>query len=205
MTNFPKLAADAGRIAANPDVSPGQLKMALFAVPHERSSETAVVLAASTCSPGWKRQHVDIHHAGRIQTVQTPRRKSVLGRAASVLGAEAGATVEVLLYDAEQWLVSCCDRDLELGDNLALLGREVIQFGEATSLGEGRFRLGCLLRGRVGTDAAISGHEEDEPFALIERSALQPIVLPVLGPGSPVRAVAQNGSAEFSLMIRSKR
>jgi hypothetical protein len=57
----------------------------------------------------------------------------------------------------------------------------------------------------VGTQDAIPGHEADEPFALVAREAFQPIILPVLVPGSPVRAVAQNGSAEFSLMIRSKR
>jgi hypothetical protein len=57
----------------------------------------------------------------------------------------------------------------------------------------------------VGTQDAISGHEANEPFALIDRDALQPINLPVLVPGSPVRAVGQNASAEFSLMIRSKR
>ena len=88
---------------------------------------------------------------------------------------------------------------------MGLLGRELIQFGEATSLGGGRFRLSRLLRGRVGTQDAIPGHEANEPFALIDRDALQPIILPVLVPGLPVRAVAQNGSAEFSLMIRSKR
>lgn len=202
MTNFPSLPADSGRIAANPDVSPGQLKLALFAVRDERSSEGTIVLAASTSNPGWKRQYVEIHHAARVQIVSTPRRKSVLGHAATVLGTEKDAIVEIVLQDSEQWLVSCSDEDFEFGDNLAALGGEVIQFGEAISLGRGRFRLSRLRRGKAGTKAA--SHQKDEPFVLIERSALQPITLPVSVPGSPVRAVAQNCPAECSLMLGPK-
>jgi hypothetical protein len=200
MRSYPRLAADAGRIVANPDVAAGELKMALFEVPEEFSGEPGVVLAASTSSPGWRRQHVEIHHAGRVHMVQTPRRKSVLGCATAALGAaQPDALAEVLLYDTEQWLVSCADDDLELGDNLAVLGKEVIQFGEATSLGGGRFRLGRLRRGQAGTKGAA--HAKGEPFALIERGGLQLITLPAWSPGSPVRAAAQNGSAECSLTL----
>jgi hypothetical protein len=199
---YPKLAADAGRIATNPDEPAGELKIALFNVPHEPSSEGSVVLAASTSSPGWKRQYVEVHHAGRMQIAPTPRRKSVLGRSATAIGTESEATVEVVLHDPDQWLVSCSDEDLELGDNLAALGTEIIQFGDATPLGGGRFRLRRLHRGRTGTAAA--SHRKDEPFVLIERSGLQPITLPVVVPGSVVRAVAQNGSAECSIKLASK-
>lgn len=75
-----------------------------------------------------------------------------------------------------------------------------IQFGEATPLGEGRFRLGRLLRGQAGTQGAISEHKKGEPFALIERNGLQPISLPIWSPGSAVRASAQNGYEECSLI-----
>jgi hypothetical protein len=175
--------------------------MALFEVPENFSGEGTVVLAASTSSSGWNRQYVEVHHAGRVQTVPTPRRKSVLGSTAAVLGAES-RTTEVVLYDAEQWLISCSDADLDLGDNLAVLGKEIFQFGEATSLGGGRFRLGRLRRGQAGTESAA--HPKGEPFALIERSALQPITLPILVPGSPVHAAAQNGSAECSVTLASR-
>jgi hypothetical protein len=69
-------------------------------------------------------------------------------------------------------------------------------------LGRGRFRLGRLRRGQAGTDTAA--HSKGEPFALIERSALQPIILPILVPGSPVRAAALNGSAECSVTLASR-
>lgn len=197
MRSYPRLAADPGRIVANPDIPAGDLKMALFEVPEEVPGKPVVALAASWSSPGWRRQYVEIHHAGRIQMVQTSRRKSILGVAATMLGREAAAAVEVVLYDAEQWLTSCAEDGLELGDNLAVLGKEVIQFGEATSLGGGRFRLGRLRRGQAGTKGI--GHEKGEPFALIEHGRLQPITLPICWLGSEVRAVALNGSAECSL------
>jgi hypothetical protein len=67
-------------------------------------------------------------------------------------------------------------------------------------LGEGRFRLGRLLRGQVGTQGAISSHDKGEPFALIERSGLEPISLPIWSPGSAVRAFAWNGYEQCSLI-----
>jgi len=77
-----------------------------------------------------------------------------------------------------------------------------MQFGEATSLGGGRFRLGRLRRGQAGTKGIA--HEKGEPFALIERSRLQPINLPICSSGSEVRAMALNGSADCSLALSPK-
>lgn len=54
------------------------------------------------------------------------------------------------------------------GANLAVLGDELIQFGEVEALGPGRFRLSRLLRGRRGTEWASDGHSAGEAFVLIE-------------------------------------
>ena len=204
VTSAPRLAADPGRIVANRDVPAGELKMALFNVPGELSDGPTMVLAASTPSPGWRRQYVEISHGGRAQLVRTALRKSILGRAATVLDRGNGGSIEIRLYDPDQWLVSCSDQDLELGDNLAALGNEIIQFGQATPLGAGRFRLARLLRGRKGTEGAMMTHVEDEAFVLIERDAVVPISLPAWLPGSPVRASALNGTAQCSLIPVSK-
>jgi hypothetical protein len=104
---------------------------------------------------------------------------------------------EVLLHDRDQWLTSCGDDALQVGENLAAIGNEVVQFGEATSLGNGRFRLGRLLRGRAGTTSMT--HSKGEPFVLLERGAVQPIILPVWRRGSAVWASAQDGSARCTL------
>jgi hypothetical protein len=66
------------------------------------------------------------------------------------------------------WLESRSDAALAGGANLAALGEELIQFGRAEPLGDRRFRLSRLLRGRRGTEWAVSSHAPGEAFALLE-------------------------------------
>ena len=70
-----------------------------------------------------------------------------------------------------------CARALKIGAS------DGIQFGRATPLGEGRFRLERLVRGRGATEWAASLHQAGELFALIEPETLQSVPLPpwVLG------------------------
>lgn len=199
MTDYPRLAADPGRIVPNPDIPAGELKIALFDAPENSFSEPTVLLAASTSGAGWKRQYVEISHGGRVQLVRTAPCKATLGHAATALGAaDTDGSVEVVLHDSDQWLVSCSDADLAQGDNRAVLGNEVIQFAVVTPLEAGRFRLARLLRGRH--ESAIAKHSKGELFVLIERDAFQPITLPVWIPGAAVHASATNGAAHCSLI-----
>lgn len=64
------------------------------------------------------------------------------------------------------------------GANLALLGDELIQFGDAEALGGRRFRLRRLLRGRRGTEWAAGRHLAGEGFLLIEARSLAPVEPP---------------------------
>jgi hypothetical protein len=133
--------------------------------------------------------------------VRTAGRKSVLGSAATILASgdpssiDTANSVEVVLIDAEQWLTSCDDDALAAGTNLAVIGQELIQFGAVTPLGDGRFHLARLLRGRMGTESAISGHSLDEIFCLIEPGSLQPIALPALSAGVEVTAQVPGGDS----------
>jgi hypothetical protein len=111
----------------------------------------------------------------------------------------AEETIEVALHDAEQWLTCCSDGDLELGDNVAMLGAEVIQFGHATSLGQGRFRLGRLVRGRAGTE--ITNHSAGEPFVMLDLAALEPIRLPAWIANEQVSASTLDGAATCSVQL----
>jgi hypothetical protein len=198
--HFPKVAADPGRIAPNSDIAMGPLKLALFEVPEQRRRPDGprLMLAASTSAPGWARSRVEIGFAGRRYAARTPARKSVLGVLIGSVG-PGEDTIEVALHDAEQWLICCADGDLELGDNVAMLGAEVIQFGHATSLGQGRFRLGRLLRGRTGTE--ITNHSDGEPFVMLDLAALEPIRLPAWIPNEPVSASTLDGAAECSVQL----
>lgn len=53
------------------------------------------------------------------------------------------------------------------GGNMALLGGELLQFRTATLVDAGRYQLTGLLRGRRGTEAAMSAHAVGERFVLL--------------------------------------
>ncbi len=66
-------------------------------------------------------------------------------------------------------LVSSSPENLSLGANLALVGDELLQFASAVPLGQGRWQLRGLLRGRAGTESGIATHAVGEPFVLLDR------------------------------------
>jgi hypothetical protein len=131
---------------------------------------------------------------------QTANRKSVMGGALTALApadpylVDDVNTVDVELVDEQQWMTSCDDAALADGSNLAVLGGELIQFGQATPLGEGRFRLSHLLRARGGTEWASHTHAVDELFCLMDSSSLRSIALPIWLRGSMVTVAAGNGA-----------
>jgi hypothetical protein len=90
------------------------------------------------------------------------------------------------------------------GANLALIGDELIQFADVTPLGGGRFSLARLLRGRVGTEAAIPDHVIGEVFCVIDAGSLQTVPLPISSIGTEVTAqVAGGGSASLTVRPRA--
>ena len=104
---------------------------------------------------------------------------------------DLASTVEVELLSEEMELLSASDHALVNGANLALVGDELIQFGDAELIGAGKYRLSRLMRGRRGTEWAASAHQIGEHFALIETASALPVMLPPgFGPGGMVRLLA---------------
>jgi hypothetical protein len=196
MRRFPKLAADPGRVLRSPDNSVGEVKLALFRAPEDFAARATILLAASSVGPGWKPQTLEISQGARQQFVRTGASKSILGETRSPIRA-AQTAVEVDLYDAGQWLVNCSEEDLAVGENMAFLGNEVIQFGRAMSLGGGRFRLSGLLRARKGTQ--LADHPGGEAFALIVPGTLQAIPVRLWSDAHPVKACTRDGGAKYTL------
>ena len=197
-----ELAADPGRIVDNPDLTTGPVSLALIDVPNVMGTPAegpVVLLAASSAGPGWKRGPVELSFGGQIISAQTTRAKSVLGNAVAALAASEADliderdSVDVQMIDADQWLTSCDDDALAAGANLAVLGSELIQFGVAFTLGDGRFRLSRLLRGRGGTEWACSGHAAGETFCLLSPGTVQPLTLPIWSVGTTIDASATSG------------
>lgn len=202
-TGATPIQADGGRIAANPDVVSGPVTLVLLDTPGAlafSSSEPTVLLAASTPTDGWQRRSVQIGSGRSAISVETARSKSVLGNSLTILG--TGTTdliddensVDVELLDADQWLTSCDDEALAAGENLAVLGEELLQFGRATPLGGGRFRLSHLLRGRGGTEWACGSHGSTDQFCLIQVERLQAVTLPGWNIGAVISASIADGA-----------
>lgn len=104
---------------------------------------------------------------------------------------DLGSTVEVELLHEEMELEARGEDALVAGANLALIGKELVQFGAAERLGPRRFRLSRLLRGRRGTEWAAGAHQIGEDFALIEAASIRAIELPAgAAAGTPVMLLA---------------
>jgi hypothetical protein len=201
------IAAESGRIVPNTDVVEGDAVLALFDIPDVLqlgSTGPVLMLAASRASPGWKSRNAEIAAGAQVLQAQTARRKTVLGAATSVLGLgdpyliNAEGSLDVQLVDPEQWLTSCDDEALIDGSNLAVLGSEVLQFCNVEPLGQGKFRLTRMLRGRAGTEWAMNDHAIGEPFALIERGTLTSVAIPPWVTGANVSATIHNLSGDLS-------
>jgi hypothetical protein len=180
--------AEAGRALPANDTIISDVTLALVELPNVMGSSSlnpTVHLAATAAASGWKRLPTQITCAGFSIGSRTAYRKAVMGHAVTALtefaefpSIDTSGSVEVEIIDPSQWLLSCDDEALDAGANLALIGDELIQFGNAEPIGPARFRLTRFLRGRFATDWAINSHVSGELFLVIDPSALQPIRLP---------------------------
>lgn len=198
------LVGEPGRIVVNSDIIEAPTSLALFEAPNIGDSQAAgptVLIAASSSSTGWSLRPLTVSSSGQSFLTQTAARKSIFGRSLSVLSDSASEliddsnSVDVELVDQQQWLTSCDDDAFADGLNLALLGGELVQFGEVSALGNGQFRLRHLLRGRFGTEWGSGGHSVGESFCVIDSEALRPLSLPIWMRGSTLAAVDRNGSS----------
>ncbi|MEO7365138.1 MAG: hypothetical protein ABIW03_02345 [Sphingomicrobium sp.] len=84
-----------------------------------------------------------------------------------------------------------------MGANLAALGGELVQFGQAEAIGPGQFKLSRLLRGRRGTEWAMDAHAIGEPFVLLQPGTLQrlPLAGSLRGSAVAVRSVRPGDTA----------
>jgi hypothetical protein len=193
-----ELPGESGRLLQGSAIDMSDVQIALLEAPGigEPAAQPTLLLAASSPTPGWKSCAVEIQAGGQATIVRTATRKTVLGSTLTVLPPgdayllDSSASVDVALVDPDQWLTSCDDDALVGGRNLAMLGSELIQFGDAAPIGPGRFRLTRLVRGRGGTEWASATHLLGEGFALIEPDGLRAIPLPVWLIGSTVGASA---------------
>jgi hypothetical protein len=119
---------------------------------------------------------------------------AVIGRTIGTLGAADAAlidrvnSIDVQLLNDAMTLGDADAAALSGGANLAMIGGEAVQFGRAVPLGNRRWRLSELWRGRRGTEFAIAGHGADDVFVLIDPATLAAVPAEMAVAGLEVRA-----------------
>jgi Putative phage tail protein len=175
--------ADPGRSLIQNDAPHGPTTFHLIDLPPIEAGVASVphlVVTAAGVSTGWWRAALLLSSDGGASWDEAgvTAAPAIIGAADTLLGVgsalliDEANSVEVVLLNAAMTLGNADAAGLDAGRNLAMLGNELIQFRAATPLGQNRYRLSGLYRGRRGTEWAIGSHGAGERFILIERDTL---------------------------------
>jgi hypothetical protein len=192
--------ASTGDGVSEPDLTHGPTLLRLYDLPlgDGQGSRPLLFVAAAGAAPGWRRAALTSSYDGGAswETLGGTAPAAILGSAHDALPPaesalfETSAAIEVELASEAMWLEGRSDDALVGGANLAAVGAELIQFGIVEPLGDRRFRLSRLLRGRRGTEWAAGAHEPDEDFTLIDPATLVVIEAPSGAIGGAARIMA---------------
>lgn len=175
--------ADSGRSNPPADaLSPGTI-LAAFELPWDGDGSgdaPATFAAVSSAGSNWGGAALFVDHGdgSLIPLGSSGRSRSIVGTAIDALAPanpllfDRSNTVTVELVADEMALADATVRLLAAGNNRALLGGELIQFSRAMPLGDRRWRLEALLRGRGGTESAVGMHTAGERFVLLDGQAV---------------------------------
>ena len=158
------------------------------ALPSDTQDALTLRFAACGVADGWTGATLSrVQPSGDDDVLLSLSLPATLGNALSVLPAGNSVvfdwvnTVDVALLGT-QILANATELNVLSGANVAVLGDEVIQFAEASLVGERVYRLRGLLRGRLGTEDAMASHVVGERFVLLD-GAVQPMSLPLANKG----------------------
>jgi len=144
----------------------------------DADSTPGVYIAACGMASSWPGAAIDLSRddVTFTQFAQITQ-ASVMGYAANALSSFGGGnlpdeinTVSIVLYEGA--LASCSYADFLAGANAAWLGGEILFFRNATQTAASTWTLSGLLRGRGGTEAAMTTHAAGERFVLLDPAAV---------------------------------
>lgn len=179
------VAADPGQPVAAPDWPDAEGAVRLFDLPNldgQAATAPRILVAAAGSNDGWRGADGWFVAAPGSEPVAlgTIRPAAALGALSAPFGAgsewlfDAANSATVTLVNPVMTLESADDFALLGGANRAMIGDEMIQFGDAEAVGAGAWRLSRLLRARAGTEAVA--HPVGTPFVLLDDPAL--LILP---------------------------
>ncbi|HYG30161.1 MAG TPA: phage tail protein [Allosphingosinicella sp.] len=209
----PPATATPGRTVRQPDLVHGPTSLHIFEAPLPGYRDGPwLFVAAAGASSGWREATLLRSSDGGVSWDESGRtaEPAVLGQSLTALPAAPAALIDLrssvvveLLNDAME-IESRTDAALGGGANLALLGSELVQFGAAERIGERRYRLSRLLRGRSGSEWAAADHVAGEAFVLIEPATILPLQLP-LGAIGATAVVTAAGLGDPVEGVRAER
>lgn len=188
-------AADAGRANHSSDLLAVPSQIVAMELPWDGTGDgtTATIrVAATAATAGWT--GASLYAELPDDTLQplgsTGRRRAVAGTVMTVLGPaspllfDSTSSVDIELAASDLALPNATWAQLMQGANLALIGTELVQFGLAQRISGSKWRLSSFLRGRGGTEHAVSDHFPGEPFALINGTLVGIEATPPGDPGA---------------------
>lgn len=146
------------------------------ALPSDDVTQPKLRFAANGASSAWRGAVLfrsDDGGSTYNRAVDIPR-GAVLGNSTDVLASgvtnhfDEIHTVTIQLSNEDDELSSVSELALLNGANAALVGDEIIQFQTATLIGQSKYTLSRLLRGRQGTERAMTTHAAAECFVLLD-------------------------------------
>jgi hypothetical protein len=206
-------ASEAGRANLAPDVTAAATVLAAFELPSDGMGAADTVnlfAAASSASPGWSGAalYVDRGDGDLLPLGSSGRTRCLIGQAvtalppASPLLFDRTSAFDVELVDPDIALDAATPAQLAMGANRALVGEEIIQFGQAESLGGGRWRLRHLLRGRGGSESRLAGHMAGEVFVLLDGGPVAIDAAPIAGfPSATIAAIGRGDPSAVTAPI----
>lgn len=174
--------------------------------PDQRQVQAAVATAGAQSPVAL----LAVEGAELVALAQVPRPDSRMGRLVQPLAPspawrlERGAVLELRFAAAGEDLRDASPDALVGGANRLLVGGEILQFARAEPLGDRRWRLHGLLRGRGGTEpAALNGHPDGAPAVLLDDRLVT--LTPAAGQLVPPATIAAIGLGDPSPVFASLR
>jgi hypothetical protein len=202
-----------GIAVPSPDREIGVTSLVLVELPADpdgTGDKPAVFAAATGAGEGWRGAALYRMDGGNARPIGTVSQRAIIGTALDALPSGSATTLDTIstlvvsLARPGDMLRSVDDAALRDGENLCMIGHELLQFGSAEPAGAGRFRISRLTRGLQGTEWSMSDHEPSEPFVLVDTSRFvrvdlsgsargYPLDLRAIGVGDVVPATASLG------------
>ncbi|WP_395392248.1 phage tail protein [Novosphingobium sp. BL-8A] len=180
----PVLASDPGQSYPQPDLPVATTLLAAFELPYDPTFGAAgkprPFAAVSSAQSNWSGAALYADRGdGQLQPLgPSGRLRATMGTTVTALEAcsplvfDRASRLIVRLADPSMHLASVSASQLAEGANLALVGEELVQFAQATSLGDAAWLLQGFLRGCGGTEAGVVGHAVGEKFIQLDGRAI---------------------------------